>query len=302
MSDDREVREGSVQCRHCEAQYSITNGIVDMLGEPPDWIAKEQQGWLTLLGEPAPALAEQMLLLPYLPDPHWQEHAGNFNEIIDRIDLHDAAVLDVGSGRTWSARWLKRRGARQVVACDVLRAKYIGLETADIFMEADNIFFERVLCDMERLPFASGSYDVIFTTASLHHANDLTRAFTEIARVLRSNGRAFIINEPVRRLRSPVNMHGNLEIEVGINEHIYTIDEWLKAVKKAGLRPQLLLPDAVIRSVKQQKPTQFILENNQVNYLPWINILGRHIMGLQSVLVRVYQNHAIPLMLIAHKC
>ena len=161
----REIRAGLIFCPHCRTSFPIADGIVDMLGEPSEAIRREQRGWLELLGTPTPDFDEQMLQLPYRPDPHWRPHAANFDGLLEHVRLNGARVLDVGSGRTWSARWLLRHGAAQVVAIDVLRYKYLGLETAELFFEADGVYFERVLCDMETLPFAPASFDAIFSTA-----------------------------------------------------------------------------------------------------------------------------------------
>lgn len=87
-----------------------------------------------------------------------------------------------------------------VVAVDVLREKYIGLETADLIFRFDEIYYERVLCDIEHLPFAPGSFDAVFSTASIHHPLDLRQAFEQVWRVLQPNG---VLAAPGQRAGAP---------------------------------------------------------------------------------------------------
>jgi ubiquinone/menaquinone biosynthesis C-methylase UbiE len=52
--------------------------------------------------------------------------------------------------------------------------------------------------DAERLPFAAGSFDLVFGHAVLHHIPDLPRAFGEFARVLSPGGVLIFAGEPSR--------------------------------------------------------------------------------------------------------
>ena len=52
--------------------------------------------------------------------------------------------------------------------------------------------------DAERLPFADGSFDLVFGHAVLHHIPDLERAFSELHRVLRPGGAIAFCGEPSR--------------------------------------------------------------------------------------------------------
>jgi SAM-dependent methyltransferase len=55
------------------------------------------------------------------------------------------------------------------------------------------------VADVERLPFADGSFDLVVGHAVLHHIPDLDLAFTEVLRVLRPGGRFVFAGEPTRR-------------------------------------------------------------------------------------------------------
>jgi ubiquinone/menaquinone biosynthesis C-methylase UbiE len=53
-------------------------------------------------------------------------------------------------------------------------------------------------CGAERLPFADGSFDLVFGHAVLHHIPDIERAFAEFRRVLRPGGAIAFCGEPSR--------------------------------------------------------------------------------------------------------
>ncbi len=300
--DTREVRTGFIFCAACRSRYPIVDGIVDLLGEPPEAIVREQQGWLKLLGETTPDLDAHMLQLPDLPDPHWRPQAINFHSLLEQAHLDGTRVLDIGSGRTWSARWLLRHGAAEVVAIDVLRQKYIGLETAELFFQADGIHFERVLCDMETLPFAPARFDIVFSTASLHHALNLRHAFSELSRVLRPGGLALIVNEPVHRYGTEHDLSNSPEVAVGINEHTYTIHEWLAASTEAGLKAQLYVPQSVKWAYCEGRFDE-VLVSPRINYLPRLlgSSFGQWLLNVQPLLVKAYCDYELPLVMIACK-
>jgi ubiquinone/menaquinone biosynthesis C-methylase UbiE/uncharacterized protein YbaR (Trm112 family) len=301
--DAREIRAGLLFCSHCKARYSIADGIVDLLDNPPEAILREQQGWLTLLGETTPELDAQMLQLPYFDHEHWWPHAANFDGLMEHVCLDGKRVLDVGSGRAWSARWLLRHGAVEVIATDILRQKYIGLETADLFFEADSVYFERVLCDMETMPFASAGFDAVFSTASIHHALDLQRTFKELNRMLRPGGLVLLTNEPVRPYSYPVDLSDSAEVVAGINEHIYTIEEWLEAAEAAGFDVRLYISRWVERAYDKGRLDQVLVVRPSYDYLPRLlgSSIGRRLLDWQPLLFNAYHDYGLPLVAIARK-
>jgi SAM-dependent methyltransferase len=121
-------------------------------------------------------------------------------------DVRGMRVLDIGCGTgVWSSI-LALLGA-SVIGADVSEAELkIATERA-----AANGITSRLaltLASVHSLPFESGSFDLVFGNAILHHV-DLSRAGAETARVLRSGGRA-VFREPValsatlRRLRKSI--------------------------------------------------------------------------------------------------
>jgi len=94
----------------------------------------------------------------------------------------------------WSAGYVRTAA----VGLDILAHKYLGLETADIWMTANpGLYFEQVLGDMNRFPFEPGAFDFVVATVSMHHSETLKQALQEAARVINQQGHVLLINEPM---------------------------------------------------------------------------------------------------------
>ncbi len=105
-----------------------------------------------------------------------------------------AAVLDVGTGPGILLRELGRRRPD-------LRLTGLDLSQDMIAAAARNLapFGERVTAvvgDVADLPFPDDSFDLITTSLSLHHWDDIGAAAPELARVLRPGGRLIVYDFP----------------------------------------------------------------------------------------------------------
>ena len=97
-------------------------------------------------------------------------------------------VLDLGAGNGWLARRLA--GAHRVTAIDV--------DAGDTGLGAlDDARVARVRAELESLPLAAASFDVVISAAALHYAIELPRALAEIARVLRPGGAFILADSPL---------------------------------------------------------------------------------------------------------
>jgi SAM-dependent methyltransferase len=96
-------------------------------------------------------------------------------------------VLDLAAGNGWLARRLA--GGHRVTALDV--------DATDTGLGAlDDPRVGRVRADLEALPLAAASFDVVIAAAALHYAVELPRALAEIARVLRPGGAFLLADSP----------------------------------------------------------------------------------------------------------
>ncbi len=235
-----EIREGSVTCQSCRRVFEISEGILDLLINPTAEIVNEQQGW-TILKDAVVNTDELMLALPDAIGDHkpaWAPLANNFHFMWSKLQLTGIErVLDLGAGRCWSTRFFARQGC-YCVGIDILLTRYVGLRTADIFIDHDGIYFERTSGDMNELPFRDKMFDIVFINATLHHSSVLSATIKEIARVLKPGGQAIIINEPVAGLFQSKKLDCP-EVKCGINEHTYRLWEYLTELSRGGLTYRL---------------------------------------------------------------
>ena len=112
-------------------------------------------------------------------------------ERLDVVRLQPARILDVGSGTGWGTRQLGERYKQaEIVALDIA----IGMLQAARGTSAwwQKIFAgskQRFLCaDVEALPLAARSVDMIWSNLAVQWCNDLPATFVELHRVLQEEG------------------------------------------------------------------------------------------------------------------
>ncbi len=229
-----EIREGYIKCNNCNKNFIIKDGIIDLLISSDSEITSEQKGWEELK-EAIVNTDELMLSLPDAIGEHksaWRSQAENFKYMFEKIGLSGKeAILDLGSGRCWSTRFFARNGC-YAVGIDILLAKYVGLLTSDIYIQNEDIYFERVRGNMNDLPFRDNIFDIVFITATLHHSSNIYVTLKEVCRVLKPSGRLILTNEPVGGLKK--SKLDCAEIKVGINEHVYRLWTYVRNLRKTG--------------------------------------------------------------------
>jgi SAM-dependent methyltransferase len=104
--------------------------------------------------------------------------------------------LEIGAGTGYFSLNLLKQGLLSDVTCTDVSARM--LETLAASAEKMHLDAETVVCDAENLPFDSGSFDIVFGHAVLHHIPDLDAAFREVLRVLKPGGRFVFAGEPTR--------------------------------------------------------------------------------------------------------
>ena len=106
-------------------------------------------------------------------------------ERLDYVRLRPATILELGCGTgqgidALAKRWRKAR----IIALDLAEAMLHRARRRGTWLNRP-----RALCaDLEALPLAADSVDLVISNASLQWASDLERAFAELRRVLRPEG------------------------------------------------------------------------------------------------------------------
>ncbi|MBI5436767.1 MAG: malonyl-ACP O-methyltransferase BioC [Nitrosomonadales bacterium] len=112
-------------------------------------------------------------------------------ERLDFIKLQPARVLDAGSGTGWGTRQLAQRyPAAQVVALDMaLGMLHVARDQSGWWRKLFAGSQQSHLCaDVEVLPLAAGSVEMVWSNLTLQWCNDLPATFRELHRVLKVDG------------------------------------------------------------------------------------------------------------------
>jgi SAM-dependent methyltransferase len=125
-------------------------------------------------------------------------------------------VLDLGCGEGTFITELEAAGAGRVTGADVAeaaldraRARHPGIE------------FRRVPFDGP-LPFADGSFDLVWASEVIEHVADTARCFSEVRRVLAPGGRLLITTPNHGRLRLLASGVEPYSEPLGDHLHLYT--------------------------------------------------------------------------------
>jgi len=239
-----EIREGSLACAACGREYAVRKGVVDLFIDPSPAALRERGAWESMRPEMIADEEERLRsrawlrALPMLEGKEgprlemetWRRHGRAVFGLCAGEEWRGRRVLELGAGRCWLSAHLARKGA-DVLAVDILDDEEIGLGCAESFLE-EGIHFERVICDMHRLPFKAGTFDAVVATATLHHSPEPLTLFEEIRRVIAPGGLLIAANEPlyVPWRETPE------EERKGAHEGTYTLWGWLAHLRRADFK------------------------------------------------------------------
>jgi ubiquinone/menaquinone biosynthesis C-methylase UbiE len=106
----------------------------------------------------------------------------------------DGSVLDVGTGPgMFLVELAKRRPDLRLTGVDP-SADMVGAAQRNLVPFGDRASVRAG--DAARLPFPDGTFDLVVSSISLHHWDDVASAVPELARVLRPGGRVHIYDFP----------------------------------------------------------------------------------------------------------
>lgn len=256
-----ELQPADVRCPGCGTTYVRRHDVVDFLHRPHPTIVRERAAVHQIDDEAGPPAESMDGVLARLHrdelteedlagSAHIRAIAESRAQVLELLESEPlapgATVLEIGADVGWSSSILLDAGCR-VVAIDI----------TDHILHApdqDSINLCRLLADMNRIPLADGSVDVVFAASCVHHSWDLAQTFREIARVLKPGGRAYLCGEPLPAWpRYAVGGRvGHKERALGINETWIRRDVWLRRCREAGLEPRIIFPNLSDRQLAER--------------------------------------------------
>ena len=167
-------------------------------------------------------------------------------------DVAGRDVLELGAGACQCSRWVRSQGGRAYG----LDLSHRQLQHSRRIDEATGLAVPAVQATATALPFADGSFDVVFCSfGALQFVRDIDHTVAEAARVLRSGGRfAFSITHPTRWVfpddpgpaglvasqsywdRTPYVEVDDATGEVSYVEHHRTLGDWVALLAGNGFR------------------------------------------------------------------
>jgi len=104
-------------------------------------------------------------------------------------DIKGARVLDMGCGSGRYSIALSLLGAREVVAVDY-QAK--AFKAAEEYCQNNGLMVKFQETNVLDLPFEDASFDFVFSNGVLHHTSSIEKGISELTRVLKTPGKAFL--------------------------------------------------------------------------------------------------------------
>ncbi len=118
-----------------------------------------------------------------------REMADRLLERLDYVRLEPKLVLDLGAGTGYAIAGLQQRFAQaRILALDFAPTMLLRARAQDRTCSSRPERPDCVCADVESLPLANASVDLIFSNATLQWCNDIRGTFGECLRVLRPGG------------------------------------------------------------------------------------------------------------------
>ena len=164
-------------------------------------------------------------------------HSGYFRNILQRIPLRaDDLVLDIGCGSGWLSRAMAQVvTSGTVVGLDISR--YVVRKTNRITRRGQPGAYENlafIAADAQKLPFPDGHFNCAVTFLSLSFWKDPLGGLKEARRVLKENGRLYVMDtygDGPRWVTLGVKIFNVLS---PWKEKAYPAEEYLRLLQAAG--------------------------------------------------------------------
>jgi len=189
----------------------------------------------------------------------FEEAYAHFLIRLERKARRGARVLDIGTGPGRLPIGLaKRRNDLRLVGMDI-SGDMVAIARESARKEGVRVKF--VLGTASALPFPPSSFDLIFSTLSLHHWREPEKAFSEIKRALKKGGRLIVwdvaADAPKKAYDELRMKHGWLKTLLfwlhGLTEPFYSRKEALELARKAGFARASAKFDSIFFRLEAEK-------------------------------------------------
>ena len=119
------------------------------------------------------------------------------HKVLGRPPAPFPRALEIGAGTGYFTLNMLAAGLIAEATCSDISAGMLSVLSENARQAGLQVQTEPA--EAERLPFADGSFDLVFGHAVLHHIPDLPRAFAEFERVLAPGGTLLFAGEPSRQ-------------------------------------------------------------------------------------------------------
>ncbi len=255
-----EIAAPDLQCAGCGQVYRVRAGVADFLYEPEEYVVRELKATMRENRFPSDDIDEFLVReverLETIDERmqrsrekegalnYYESTKVNFDAVFETLSLEGTErVLEIGSG---SNSYFLLRFHEKGCDCTGVDICYRVVSGG-----AAPFHYRRILADMNRTPFLDSAFDVVMASAATHHSPSIGRVLGEMSRLVRPGGLLMIMNEPVKGLFKNLSRPSSpSERDEMIGEHEYTLFAYTSALKKAGFRVRLLLPEYVNRKLE----------------------------------------------------
>ena len=168
-------------------------------------------------------------------DRYWNSE--EWNALRAYLPVQGAHALDVGAGRGIASYALAKDGFK-VTSLEPDGSSLVGADAIRELAQVTALPISVTQEFSERLPFADGSFEVVYARAVLHHTTDLSAACREFFRVLKPGGRLVAIREHV--ISRPEDLPVFLKIhplhKLYGGENAFMLHQYKDAIVSAGFQ------------------------------------------------------------------
>lgn len=196
---------------------------------------EEAVAWLRQQPEQSQLIADCYYDDPLIAAANRYWRSDEWAAVRELLAGRSGTALDVGAGRGIASYALAKEGL-EVTALEPDPSELVGGGAIRALTVESGLPIRVVEEFSERLPFAEGTFDVVFARAVLHHTRDLQAACREFFRVLKPGGLFIAIREHVisreEDLPRFLDMHPLHKLYGG--EHAYLLKQYVAAIEQSG--------------------------------------------------------------------